>query len=111
MTYRPCRGEYDVGLTSASDTIRIIWAYLLGMLEVAKAFPTNHLGFMVFDEPRQQGAEKLSFDKLLHRAASARAAHQQVIFATSEEQETLEAIIADIDCVYRHFGGRILARL
>jgi hypothetical protein len=110
-TYRPCRGIYDVGLTSASDTIRIIWAYLLGMLEVGRAFQTNHLGFLVFDEPRQQGAEKLSFDKLLHRAASSKEGNQQVIFATSEEQDALEAIIEDIDCEYRHFDGRILQRL
>jgi hypothetical protein len=110
-TYRPCRGQYDVGLTSASDTIRIIWAYLIGMLEVSRAFSTNHLGLLVFDEPRQQGAEKVSFDELLHRAAQSKGNHQQVIFATSEDQEVLEGIIADIDCNYRHFDGRILLRL
>jgi hypothetical protein len=110
-TYRPCRGEYDIGLTSASDTIRIIWAYLIGMLEVPRASNTNHMGLLVFDEPRQQGAEKLSFDELLHRAAKSKKAGQQVIFATSEEQEILEGIIKDVDCNYRHFPGRILARI
>lgn len=109
-TYRPCRGDYDIGLTSASDTIRTIWAYLIGMLEVSHAFHTHHLGLLVFDEPRQQGAEKLSFDELLHRAAQSKKAGQQVIFATSEDQETLEGIINDIDCNYRHFDGRILVR-
>jgi hypothetical protein len=109
-TYRPCRDNYDIGLTSASDTIRIIWAYLIGMLEVSRAFDTHHMGLLVFDEPRQQGAEKLSFDELLHRAAQSKKAGQQVIFATSEDQEILEGIIKDIDCNYRHFDGRILAR-
>jgi hypothetical protein len=110
-TYRPCRGDYDIGLTSASDTIRIIWAYLIGMLEVTRKFETHHMGLLVFDEPRQQGAEKVSFDELLHRAAQAKNAGQQVIFATSEDQEVLEGIIKDIDCNYRHFDGRILTRL
>lgn len=110
-SYRPSRGEYDIGLTSASDTIRIIWAYLLGMLELAHALPTNHLGLVVFDEPRQHGADRISFDALLHRAAASKNFNQQVIFATSEDQETLERIIADIDCMYRHFEDRILTRL
>lgn len=109
-TYRPCRGNYDIGLTSASDTIRIIWAYLIGMLEVPRAFETHHVGLLVFDEPRQQGAEKVSFDELLHRAAQSKEAGQQVIFTTSEDQEILEGIIKDIDCNYRHFDGRILLR-
>ncbi len=115
-TYRPSRGEYDVGLTSASDTIRIIWAYLLGMLEVAKAFPTHHLGLVVFDEPRQHGADKMSFDALLHRAAHSKQARQQVIFTTSEDQDTLEHIIADIDCAVPAFrranpGSTVTARI
>jgi hypothetical protein len=110
-TYRPCRGDYDIGLTSASDTIRIIWAYLIGMLEVLRSYDTHHMGLLVFDEPRQQGAEKLSFNELLHRAARSKEAGQQIIFATSEDQEILEGIIKDIDCNYRHFDGRILVRL
>jgi hypothetical protein len=54
-TYRPVRHELDVGLTSASDAVRLIWAYLLSMLEVARCreFTTNHLGLLVFDEPKQ----------------------------------------------------------
>ncbi len=110
-TYRPCRGDYDIGLTSASDTIRIIWSYLIGLLEVPREFQTHHVGLLVFDEPRQQGAEKLSFDELLHRAAKTKEFGQQVIFATSEDQEILEGIINDIDCNYRHFDGRILVRI
>ena len=53
-SYRPTRDGYDVGLTSASDTIRMIWAYLLAMLEVDRKVQTSHLGFLIFDEPRQQ---------------------------------------------------------
>ncbi len=110
-SYRPTREGYDVGLTSASDTIRIIWAYLLGMLEVDRKFHTNHIGCLVFDEPRQQGAEKLSFDALLHRAAHTGAANQQVIFATSEERDMLEEMLESVECNFIPFEGKILKPL
>ena len=46
---------------SASDLIRTIWAYLNGMLEMARSENANHLGCILFDEPRQQGTRDLSF--------------------------------------------------
>ena len=110
-SYRPMRDGYDVGLTSASDTIRMIWAYLLGLIEVDRKFHTNHLGVLVFDEPRQQGAEKLSFDALLHRAAETGAAHQQVIFTTSEDRQVLEEMLQSIQCNFIPFEGKILKPL
>jgi tetrahydrodipicolinate N-succinyltransferase len=107
-SYRPTREGYDVGLTSASDTIRMIWAYLLGMLEVDRKFHTNHIGCLVFDEPRQQGTEKLSFDALLHRAAETSGTNQQVIFTTSEERELLEVMLESVECSLVAFEGKIL---
>jgi hypothetical protein len=107
-SYRPSRDGYDIGLTSASDTIRMIWAYLLGMLEVGRMEKTNHLGFVVFDEPRQQGAEAPSFDALLQRAEEAGNVGQQVIVTTSEETSLLERILADLDFYYVQFDGKVL---
>lgn len=107
-SYRPARNDFDVGLTSASDTIRIIWAYLIGMLEADRKFQTNHLGMLVFDEPRQQGTKKLSFDALLKRASKCAESKQQVIVATSEDKETLDSIIRDIPCHYLQYPGKIL---
>lgn len=107
-SYRPARNNLDVGLTSASDTIRIIWAYLIGLLETDRKFQTNHLGMLVFDEPRQQGTKKLSFDALLQRASKCAASKQQVIVATSEDKETLDTILKDISCNYLQFPGKML---
>jgi len=107
-SYRPSRDGYDVGLTSASDTIRMIWAYLLGMLEVSRSAQTNHLGLLIFDEPRQQGAQAISFDALLKRAAEAGSVGQQVIFTTSEEPTLLESILAGTECNYIRFDGKVL---
>jgi hypothetical protein len=107
-SYRPSREGYDVGLTSASDTIRIIWAYLLGVLEVDRTIKTNHLGLVVFDEPRQQGAEAPSFDALLKRAAESGNFGQQVIFTTSDDKKLLESILENVECNYIRFTGKII---
>jgi hypothetical protein len=93
-SYRPSHQGYDLGFTSASDTIRAIWAYLLGLLELSRQTTTNHLGLVVFDEPKQQSAAKYSLGALLERASSAVMNGQQVIFATSEEEASLTELVA-----------------
>ena len=107
-SYRPNQDGHDIGLTSASDTIRIIWAHLLGLLEVDQQKQTNHLGLLILDEPRQQGADKVSFDTLLIRAAQSKKFGQQVIFATSEDRAPLEEVIGSLECEYRYFNEKIL---
>jgi hypothetical protein len=94
--YRPRREDWDLQADiSASDSIRVVWAYLLGLLEVGKRFPTNHPGFLAFDEPRQQSTAKVSFAALLRRAARD-SSTSQVIFATSEELISLGEMLAEI---------------
>lgn len=107
-SYRPTVNQYEMGLTSASDAIRSIWAYLLGMLEVARSFKTNHIGFIVFDEPKQQSAADFSFAALLTRAATSKAKGQQVIFSTSEKRERLDDMLKNLDCKYIKFDGKML---
>jgi hypothetical protein len=76
-SYRPQREGFEIGFEmSASDTIRLKWAYQLALLEVARAAETNHAGLVIFDEPQQQKTAKISFKKLLDRAALARASGQ-----------------------------------
>lgn len=110
-TYRPTREQFDIGLTSASDTIRIIWAYLLGLLETDRRFRTNHLGMVVFDEPRQQSTDRLSFVSLLRRAAESAESGQQVIFATSEDRASLEEGLSDLPCNRLWFDAKMLRPL
>jgi phage-related minor tail protein len=110
-SYRPTVNGYEMGLTSASDAIRSIWAYLLGMLEVARTCKTNHIGFIVFDEPKQQSAADLSFAALLKRAANAKANAQQVIFSTSEKRERLDEMLKHLDCTYIKFDSNMLTTM
>lgn len=88
--YLPNREGYDIGFdTSASDGIRIIWGYLISLFSLGQAFNTNHPGIIIFDEPRQQEANKVSFAELLKDAAESTKNSGQIIFATSEDESVL----------------------
>jgi len=94
IDYLPRRADFDLQADiSASDSIRVVWAYLLGLLEVAAQTETNHPGLLIFDEPRQQSAADVSFAALLRRAADA-TGDRQVIFATSEPLDDLQHMLA-----------------
>lgn len=110
--YRPTRDGFNLGFDlSASDNIRLIWAYLEGILELSRVLPSNHLGFLIFDEPRQQEAKEMSFAQLLARTSGSKLAGQQVIFATSEKWEKLDEMVAGLSVNTIRFDGRILSRI
>ncbi|MTK04125.1 hypothetical protein [Micromonospora sp. CP22] len=106
--YLPRRDDFDLQADiSASDSIRVVWAYLLALLEVSASAKTNHPGFLVFDEPRQQSTKGLSFAALLKRAA-ADAVGRQIIFATSEDLASLTSMISGLDCRLHVVDGYLL---
>lgn len=93
-TYRPVHEGFDLGFDlSASDMIRLIWAYLFATLEVGNEAGGRHLGLLIFDEPRQQETAKESYGELLKHAASAGKAGAQILFATSEPLDSLSAML------------------
>jgi hypothetical protein len=111
-SYHPARDGAEVSLgISASDGIRMVWAYLLGLQEVARAKSTNHPGFLLFDEPRQQSTERPSLNAFLARAAVAGEHDQQVILATSEEPELLAEGLDGVDHRYQQLSGLVLQAL
>ena len=85
--------EKEIGFeVSASDAIRLKWAYYLSCLELMSAdFSANHPGLLVFDEPGQQEIESGSLFNFLRSAARCSSRGQQVIASTSE---TLDAVTA-----------------
>ncbi|MCP3418638.1 hypothetical protein NLM16_31465 [Bradyrhizobium brasilense] len=111
-SYRPEKEGFEIGFeTSASDAIRLKWAYQLSLLELANVKHTNHPNLLIFDEPRQQSSSRVSFESLLKRAAESRRHNQQVIFSTSEDLETLQRITQHISCDEVIFPGYILQKL
>ena len=107
-SYRPTYDGFDLGFNlSASDMIRTIWAYLYGLLEVARQASTNHPGLLVLDEPRQQQADKVSFTEFARRTAESLSADQQVILLTSEDEATLELLLSGVNYQYWNFPGEM----
>lgn len=114
-TYLPTREGFDLGFdTSASDGIRIIWSYLIGLMQISKYYNTNHPKLIIFDEPRQQEAKKVSFTQLLKESAIACHEQGQIILATSEDESSLLAALGDAKYTllsYPASDGKILRRL
>jgi hypothetical protein len=96
---------------SASDYIRVIWAYLLGLLEISRHHHTNHLGLLILDEPRQQSAREASIEAFLSRVSHSQEYDQQVIIATSESQTVLNQYLVNIPHTYKRFDAKIISRL
>lgn len=89
--------EKNIGFeASASDGIRLKWAYYLGLLAVSGQFVTNHLGTVVLDEPGQQQMKDVDLSAFLACAAESARRSQQVIVSTSE----------NIDHVRRSLEGK-----
>jgi hypothetical protein len=95
-TYRPAHEGFDLGFDlSASDMIRVIWSYLLGILRVSDEKGGNHLSLLIFDEPKQQDTAPESYRELLREAAEHGEKGSQIIFATSEELNSLLTMLGD----------------
>jgi hypothetical protein len=111
--YRPTREGFDLVYdVSASDNIRTICAYLLGLLEVARVAQTNHPGLLILDEPRQQNLVWKHFTEVLSRAATAKKYGQQIIIATSDSVEGVAEIQNRTGCEVISFTEKkILERL
>ncbi len=108
--YAPSHQGFDLGFDlSASDMIRTIWAYLLGLLELGRELPTRHPGLLVFDEPQQQAAKAVSFKELLLRAAESAKSGQQVVFATSTPEGDLRSMLDGEEFGLASFQGKVLA--
>ena len=108
-TYLPNHEGFNLAFDlSASDLIRTIWAYMNGLREVAVRFETNHLGLLVFDEPKQQDAAAESLAAFLKRVSLSVAAHHQVIVGTSEPLASLTPMLAGLPVSLVKFDGRVI---
>lgn len=109
-TYRPEKEGFEIGFElSASDSIRLKWAYQLGLMDVSHESETNHPGLVVFDEPRQQEAAETSVAGLLSEAARISGEGGQILIATSEDLSTVSAFLQNVDCQLLVFGGKMIA--
>lgn len=80
---------------SASDAIRLKWAYYLSCMELMRDFSVNHPGLAIFDEPGQQEVESSSLFEFLRSATQSAQNGQQVLVSTSETYEAVSATLGD----------------
>lgn len=107
--YRPVVDGYDISFQgSASDGIRLRWAYLLGLLERG-VLDGQHAGFLLIDEPGQQGVEKTSLASLyrsVHKVAER--TNGQIFMTTSETQATLSSWFGETEWQVVDLGEQFL---
>ncbi|MBW3663367.1 MAG: hypothetical protein KY469_09735 [Actinobacteria bacterium] len=109
-SYRPSVEGFDLHFElSGSDLIRLIWSYMLGLMATGRRFDTNHPGFLLFDEPGQQGVDDVSLEHLLQRAATMANEHGQVVVFTSEATESLMDMLEGYEYDLYQYEGRLLA--
>ncbi|UTH75645.1 AAA family ATPase [Chromobacterium sp. IIBBL 290-4] len=76
--------------SSASDFVRLIWAFLLAIYQTSsmKEFVGNHPGFLLFDEPGQHSMSEVSQNALMRLFCGAQDL-QSVVAASFDESEDL----------------------
>ncbi len=108
-SYYPIYEQFDLGFDlAASDVIRMVWAYLIGLLELARSTNSNHPGLVVFDEPQQQKVMDRSYAALIERAKSSKDNGQQVLLATSEVPDEVHAMAKNADFKLERIAGWVL---
>jgi hypothetical protein len=114
-TYKPSIDDIDLGAeASASDNIRVIWAYLYSLLTLESyldGLTTNHLGLLILDEPRQQETKEINFKTFLQYAAKTFSSEKQVIIATSEKLSDLKEMIKDLEVNLVNFDTQLISKI
>ncbi|PGR94451.1 hypothetical protein [Bacillus thuringiensis] len=86
--YTPIVSGFDIKFdSSASDTIRLIWSYVIAIYKTSQQFSGNHPGLMVFDEPGQQQMAVKSQKQLFEVLSKMKS---QSIVGTSLEPEEIK---------------------
>jgi len=107
--YKPIIDGFEMASgSSASDNIRLIWAYTLALQETCGNFDCNHIGITFFDEPGQHEMADVSKSQFYHRIGHIETENNQVLVATSEEKETLINMLKDIPHNLYSFDGKII---
>lgn len=99
----------DIGFeASASDGIRLKWAYILALLQLSKSFEINHAGFSVFDEPGQQQMRELDLAEFFAASAKGAGTERQILVTTSEVLNRVNASLEGVEATIHSFEGFIL---
>lgn len=92
FNYLPTVQGFDLHFdSSASDTVRIIWAYMTALQYVANSYG-NNFGFLIYDEPAQQNTDLSSARELLKELVKLSDSQQVFVFYKLESDELFNSI-------------------
>ena len=74
--------------SSASDTVRIIWSYIIALQKISKVYG-NNIGFLLLDEPAQQNTDISSAKELLKELLKLSENQQVFVLYKMEKIENL----------------------
>lgn len=87
--------------SSASDGIRLIWAFTMALLQVSSQKEGNHPGILIIDEPAQQSIIPNDIDSFIASLTKLPTNSQALMAITLNSQE-LQDIVASLDITTYH---------
>lgn len=99
--------------SSASDFVRLIWSYLLGLYQTSTNphTPGNHLGLILFDEPGQHSMSLESQRELLLRLAGEKSLQSIVAASFDESESVFKDVTENVPHQLISWDGKLIRRL
>lgn len=92
-TLMPTIDGFDMKFdSSASDGIRLIWAFTIALLQVSIEKDGNHPGVIIFDEPKQHSIVPRDMESFINAIAELGASCQIITAITLESSELTEFV-------------------
>ncbi|MBY8037494.1 AAA family ATPase [Vibrio fluvialis] len=79
--------------SSASDFVRLIWAYLISLYKASANTGGNHLGILLFDEPAQHSMSTKSVNAMLETLSTTQGLQSIVAASFDENEETFSSSV------------------
>lgn len=93
--YLPSIEKYDLQSdSSASDTVRIVWAYIVALQKVARQYGKS-FGFLFMDEPAQQNTDIKDAKELLKKLYELSEVQQVFVFYKLEKNDGVLDVLVD----------------
>ena len=97
--------------SSASDFVRLIWAYLISLQQTSIKLNGNHPNFLLFDEPAQHSMGVESMNAMLKILAGCSGLQSIVAASFDEAQETFKASTNGVSCNVIDLPRKIIEQL
>lgn len=94
--------------SSASDFVRLIWAYLLSIFSTSEKLDGNHAGLIILDEPGQHSMGVTSVNALLKTLSSQTKLQSIVAASFDESDEVFEESVVGVNYNLIECGYKIL---